>query len=264
MCKYLFAQQHQDLYSGTHTPNSNRHVGSKQKPLKQLCQGTFVSKSRGPGSTSTTDLEVWNEMRGGVSEREREREREREIDRTSYLLTRIDVGNLTIDGFCSTGGTVISQNLLFNTCGESGDHGAINTWDRQAYLTTVATGIPSCVAAMPVFDLIQYPVYPRPNLFPCTAHDHMDCVLAWLQSHHFPSLDRNSISFLRSFFTGHGQDVMTSVMLNLELVPVCTECVPREYEETMQLDDISASLLKHPSHLLVGIGQQRMRFTTIS
>jgi len=41
------------------------------------------------------------------------------------------------------GGNVITSNLLFNTCGESGDHGAINTWDRQAYLTTVATGQPS-------------------------------------------------------------------------------------------------------------------------
>jgi hypothetical protein len=28
------------------------------------------------------------------------------------------------------GGNNISHNLLFQTCGESGDHGAINTWDR--------------------------------------------------------------------------------------------------------------------------------------
>ena len=45
------------------------------------------------------------------------------------------------DGF--GGGNVIEDNLLFNTCGESGDHGAINTWDRQAFLTTVRNGTPS-------------------------------------------------------------------------------------------------------------------------
>jgi hypothetical protein len=45
------------------------------------------------------------------------------------------------------GGNNISNNLLFQTCGESGDHGAINTWDRQAFLTTVATGKPSIVPA---------------------------------------------------------------------------------------------------------------------
>eukprot|EP00051_Salpingoeca_urceolata_P027355 m.481138 g.481138 ORF g.481138 m.481138 type:complete len:908 (+) comp22057_c0_seq1:176-2899(+) len=49
------------------------------------------------------------------------------------------------DGF--GGGNLIHDNLLFNTCGESGDHGAINTWDRQAFLTTVATGEPSLTPA---------------------------------------------------------------------------------------------------------------------
>ena len=45
------------------------------------------------------------------------------------------------DGF--GGGNNISHNLLFQTCGESGDHGAINTWDRVPYLTTIKTGEPS-------------------------------------------------------------------------------------------------------------------------
>jgi hypothetical protein len=31
-------------------------------------------------------------------------------------------------------------NLIFNTCRKSGDHGPINTWDRQAYLTTLKNG----------------------------------------------------------------------------------------------------------------------------
>merc|ERR1719362_785891 len=49
------------------------------------------------------------------------------------------------DGF--GGGTVIEQNLLFNTCRESGDHGPINTWDRQPYLSDVRSGTPSLVPA---------------------------------------------------------------------------------------------------------------------
>jgi hypothetical protein len=46
------------------------------------------------------------------------------------------------------GGNDISENLLFETCGESGDHGAINSWDRQAFITSVATGQPSFIPAV--------------------------------------------------------------------------------------------------------------------
>ena len=42
------------------------------------------------------------------------------------------------DGF--GGGTNISGNLIFNQCRETGDHGPINSWDRQPFLTTVAHG----------------------------------------------------------------------------------------------------------------------------
>lgn len=42
------------------------------------------------------------------------------------------------DGF--GGGNVVEGNLIFNTCRESGDHGPINTWDRQPFLTDVAAG----------------------------------------------------------------------------------------------------------------------------
>jgi hypothetical protein len=38
------------------------------------------------------------------------------------------------------GGDVVEGNLIFNTCRESGDHGPINTWDRQAFLTTLRDG----------------------------------------------------------------------------------------------------------------------------
>lgn len=49
------------------------------------------------------------------------------------------------DGF--GGGDDVSRNLVFSTCRESGDHGPLNSWDRQPYLTTVRTGEPSMTMA---------------------------------------------------------------------------------------------------------------------
>jgi len=49
------------------------------------------------------------------------------------------------DGF--GGGDVLAYNLVFSACRESGDHGPFNSWDRQPYLTTVATGEPSLIMA---------------------------------------------------------------------------------------------------------------------
>jgi hypothetical protein len=46
------------------------------------------------------------------------------------------------DGFY--GNHTISHNVIFNTVRETSDHGSINTWDRQPYLTdAVQSGIPS-------------------------------------------------------------------------------------------------------------------------
>ena len=45
------------------------------------------------------------------------------------------------DGF--GGGDIISNNLVFSTCRESGDHGPFNSWDRQPFITTINTGTPS-------------------------------------------------------------------------------------------------------------------------
>eukprot|EP00928_Gymnodinium_smaydae_P099579 TRINITY_DN9543_c0_g4_i1.p1 TRINITY_DN9543_c0_g4~~TRINITY_DN9543_c0_g4_i1.p1 ORF type:complete len:904 (-),score=125.31 TRINITY_DN9543_c0_g4_i1:128-2839(-) len=42
------------------------------------------------------------------------------------------------DGF--GGGSIVEDNLIFNSCRESGDHGPINSWDRQPFLTDVAGG----------------------------------------------------------------------------------------------------------------------------
>jgi len=45
------------------------------------------------------------------------------------------------DGF--GGGDIIERNLVFSACRESGDHGPLNSWDRQPYITTYAHGYPS-------------------------------------------------------------------------------------------------------------------------
>jgi len=44
------------------------------------------------------------------------------------------------DGF--GGDSNVTENVLFNTCRESGDHGPFNSWDRQVYVTKVLDGTP--------------------------------------------------------------------------------------------------------------------------
>ncbi|CAE7521386.1 unnamed protein product [Symbiodinium natans] len=43
------------------------------------------------------------------------------------------------DGF--GGANIVANNLMFNTCRESGDHGPINTWDRMPFLTDIRSGM---------------------------------------------------------------------------------------------------------------------------
>ena len=50
------------------------------------------------------------------------------------------------DGF--GGGTNVTRNLIYNQCRESGDHGAMNAWDRTAYISDVKYGTPSYEAQM--------------------------------------------------------------------------------------------------------------------
>ena len=45
------------------------------------------------------------------------------------------------DGF--GGGSNLTENILFNTCRESGDHGPFNSWDRQVFVTDVLDGTPA-------------------------------------------------------------------------------------------------------------------------
>jgi len=55
------------------------------------------------------------------------------------------------DGF--GGGSVVTENLLWNTCRESSDHANFNSWDRQPFLTDVLDGTPSLT---PAFNEIHH------------------------------------------------------------------------------------------------------------
>jgi hypothetical protein len=53
---------------------------------------------------------------------------------------------------------VVVKNLIFNTCKESGDHGPINSWDRQTYATalgdngsTILDPLPTVITANFIF-----------------------------------------------------------------------------------------------------------------
>ena len=52
------------------------------------------------------------------------------------------------DGF--GGGNNITQNLIFNSCRQSGDHGPINSWDRLSFKTLIPTG-----GASPTYELLH-------------------------------------------------------------------------------------------------------------
>lgn len=47
------------------------------------------------------------------------------------------------------GGDVVDSNVIFNTCRESGDHGPINSWDRQPFLTTLLHGTEASFDPLP-------------------------------------------------------------------------------------------------------------------
>ena len=57
------------------------------------------------------------------------------------------------DGF--GGGTTVSNNVIWNTCRESGDHGPINSWDRLPFLTTLKWGPDH----PPSFEALQNQIY---------------------------------------------------------------------------------------------------------
>lgn len=54
------------------------------------------------------------------------------------------------DGF--GGGSNLTENLLLNTCRESGDHGPFNSWDRQVYVTKVRDGMTA--STIKAYDMI--------------------------------------------------------------------------------------------------------------
>ena len=54
------------------------------------------------------------------------------------------------DGF--GGGSNVTENLIFNTCRESGDHGPFKSWDRQVHVTKVKTDSPSVDRSGTIFS----------------------------------------------------------------------------------------------------------------
>ena len=65
---------------------------------------------------------------------------------TCHLTSRLLLHCSQNDGF--GGGTNVTSNLIYNQCRESGDHGAMNAWDRTAYISDVYNGKPSYTAQM--------------------------------------------------------------------------------------------------------------------
>ena len=49
---------------------------------------------------------------------------------------------------------MLENNLLFNTCRESSDHGPFNSWDRQPFLTDVAD--PKAPSLIPLYNEIHH------------------------------------------------------------------------------------------------------------
>jgi hypothetical protein len=52
------------------------------------------------------------------------------------------------------GGDIVDRNVIFNTCRESGDHGPINSWDRQPFLTDLRDGY--TLSFVPIPRIISY------------------------------------------------------------------------------------------------------------
>lgn len=51
------------------------------------------------------------------------------------------------------GGTELTQNLIFNSCRESSDHGTVNSWSRLPYITAVRDG--STPSSIPKTNLVS-------------------------------------------------------------------------------------------------------------
>lgn len=98
------------------------------------------------------------------------------------------------DGF--GGGSNVTENLVLNTCRESGDHGPFNSWDRQVYVTKVKTGSPSTEKE---WDYIfqNFIIANYASLFPIDNDDGS----AYYQTH--GNFFAYSGAGMKSFFGGH-------------------------------------------------------------
>lgn len=73
-------------------------------------------------------------------------------DRSTCPLPRTHISVRFFLGF--GGGNVVLNNLIFNQCRQSGDHGPINSWDRQPFLTDVPYGMDN-LTYMPALTTIN-------------------------------------------------------------------------------------------------------------
>ena len=99
------------------------------------------------------------------------------------------------DGF--GGGSNVTENLLFNTCRESGDHGPFNSWDRQVFVTKVRNGTATTEKQ---YDYISY------NFIIANYNSKMgidnDDGSAYYETHH-NFFTYGSLGGMKSNFGGH-------------------------------------------------------------
>ena len=80
------------------------------------------------------------------------------------------------------GGDVVSRNLIFNECRESGDHGPINSWSRTAYWNDLRGGDPSSATPLPI-SVLQNVIIA--NYGSQTPVDNDDSSAHWLTARNF-------------------------------------------------------------------------------
>jgi len=96
------------------------------------------------------------------------------------------------------GGDEITENLLLNTCRESGDHGPFNSWDRAPYITNIGLHAPNA-SVFPAFRNIHHN-FMIANYNSQEAIDNDDGSSFYKTHHNFFVYDGNG---LKSDFGGH-------------------------------------------------------------
>jgi len=105
------------------------------------------------------------------------------------------------DGF--GGGNEITRNLFFNFVRETNDHGPINSWDREPYLTTIANGRASFNQA---YNLIHH------NMFICNYNSDT-CIDNDDGSNFFQNYNNFEVyGCHKDYYAGHDKHTFNSVL----------------------------------------------------